>query len=53
VLVAPLLELDPLGNVTCRLGCARGLAPRFHDVLAAPDGPAHSLAVSPGEGPVR
>jgi predicted Rdx family selenoprotein len=36
--VEPLLELDPLGNVTRRLGCARGLAPRFHDVLVEPDG---------------
>jgi hypothetical protein len=31
--VEPLLELGPLGNVTRRLGCGRGLAPRFHDVL--------------------
>jgi hypothetical protein len=36
--VEPLLELDPLGNVTRRLGCAHGLAPRFHDVLVEPDG---------------
>lgn len=36
--VEPLLELDPLGNVTRRLGCARGLAPRFHDALVEPDG---------------
>lgn len=34
----PLVELDPLGTVTRRLGCARGLRPRFHDVLVEPDG---------------
>ncbi len=34
----PLVELDPLGNVTRTLGCARGLRPRFHDVLVQPDG---------------
>lgn len=36
--VEPLVELDPLGNVTRRLGCARGLRPRFHDVLLEPGG---------------
>jgi Arylsulfotransferase (ASST) len=36
--VEPLVEFDPLGTVTRRLGCARGLRPRFHDVLAEPDG---------------
>jgi hypothetical protein len=36
--VEPLVELDPLGNVTRTLGCARGLRPRFHDVLVQPDG---------------
>ena len=34
----PWLELDPLGNVTRSLGCARGLVPRFHDLIARPDG---------------
>ena len=34
----PVLEFDPLGTVTRRLGCARGLRPRFHDVLVEPDG---------------
>jgi hypothetical protein len=32
------LEFDPLGSITRRLGCARGLRPRFHDVLVQPDG---------------
>jgi hypothetical protein len=36
--VEPLLEFDPLGNLTRRLFCARGLRPRFHDLLAEPDG---------------
>ena len=36
--VEPLVELDPLGNVTRRLYCARDLHPRFHDVLVEPDG---------------
>jgi hypothetical protein len=36
--VEPILEFDPLGTVTRRLGCARGLRPRFHDVLVQPDG---------------
>ena len=36
--VEPLLEYDPLGRLTRRLGCARDLAPRFHDVLVEPDG---------------
>jgi hypothetical protein len=34
----PLREFDPLGTVTRRLGCARGLRPRFHDLLVRPDG---------------
>jgi Arylsulfotransferase (ASST) len=34
----PVLEFDPLGAVTRRLGCARGLRPRFHDLLVQPDG---------------
>ena len=36
--VEPLVEFDPLGTITRRLGCARGLRPRFHDVLVEPDG---------------
>jgi hypothetical protein len=36
--VEGLVEFDPLGAVTRRLGCARGLRPRFHDVLVQPDG---------------
>jgi hypothetical protein len=35
---APWLELDPLGSVTRTLDCAGGLRPRFHDLLALPDG---------------
>jgi hypothetical protein len=34
----PWIELDPLGNVTRTLGCALGLQPRLHDMIAAPDG---------------
>jgi hypothetical protein len=34
----PVLELDVLGNVTRRLGCARGFQARFHDPLIEPDG---------------
>jgi hypothetical protein len=34
----PWLEIDPLGNVTRSLGCARGLVPRFHDLIAELDG---------------
>lgn len=36
--IEPLVEFDPLGNQVQRLGCARGLRPRFHDVLVEPDG---------------
>ena len=36
--VEPLIELDPLGNVTRTLDCARGLRPRFHDLLVEPNG---------------
>lgn len=36
--VEPLVELDPLGEVTRRLYCARDLYPRFHDVLVEPGG---------------
>ena len=32
------IELDPLGRVTRTLGCARGLTPRFHDLLGRTDG---------------
>ena len=32
------VEVDPLGSVTRELGCARGLRPRLHDFVAAPDG---------------
>lgn len=34
----PWLEIDPLGTVTRTLGCARGLVPRFHDLVALADG---------------
>ncbi|HXG73064.1 MAG TPA: arylsulfotransferase family protein [Gemmatimonadaceae bacterium] len=36
--VEPWLELDPLGNVTRAMACARGLQPRLHDVIGEPDG---------------
>jgi len=32
------VEIDPLGNVTRALGCARGLRPRLHDLVAEADG---------------
>jgi hypothetical protein len=32
------VELDPLGETTRTFGCARGLPPRFHDLLVEPDG---------------
>ncbi len=35
---APWMELDPLGTVTRTFGCAHGLLPRFHDLIAEPDG---------------
>jgi hypothetical protein len=35
--IEPLVEFDPLGNVTRRLDCAHGLRPRFHDALVLPD----------------
>lgn len=35
---APWVELDPLGNQTRTLSCARGLQPRFHDLIAEQDG---------------
>jgi hypothetical protein len=36
--IARWVEIDPLGEVTRTLGCARGLPPRLHDLLAASDG---------------
>jgi hypothetical protein len=36
--IEPWIELDPLGTTTRTIGCARGLQPRFHDVLLEPDG---------------
>lgn len=36
--VEPLVEFDLLGNPARTLACARGLRPRFHDVLVEPDG---------------
>jgi len=35
---APWVELDPLGNLIRTFGCADGLAARFHDLIAQPDG---------------
>ncbi|PYP26908.1 MAG: hypothetical protein DMD51_04045 [Gemmatimonadetes bacterium] len=32
------VEIDPLGTVTRTFGCAGGLSPRFHDLIAEPDG---------------
>jgi len=32
------IEVDPLGNTTRTLGCARGLQPRLHDMIAEMDG---------------
>ena len=32
------VEVDPRGNITRTFGCARGLEPRFHDLIAEPDG---------------
>jgi len=34
----PWVELDPLGNELRRMGCARGLMARFHELIAQPDG---------------
>ena len=34
----PWVEIDPLGNVVRLLGCARGLDPRFHDLIAESNG---------------
>lgn len=36
--LAPWAEVDRLGNLTRTLSCARGLSPRFHDLIALPDG---------------
>ena len=36
--IEPWVELDPLGNTTRTLGCARDLQARFHDLLVEPDG---------------
>lgn len=36
--VEEFIEVDPLGNETRRLGCARGLRPRFHDLMVTPEG---------------
>ena len=32
------VEIDPEGRLTRKLGCAYGLQPRMHDLLARPDG---------------
>lgn len=32
------IEIDPIGTVTRTLGCAGGLQPRLHDMIAQPDG---------------
>lgn len=34
---APWVELDALGNATRTVGCADGLVPRFHDLIATGD----------------
>jgi hypothetical protein len=36
--VATWVEISPAGDVTRSLGCARGLQPRMHDLIAQPDG---------------
>lgn len=36
--INPWVEVDPQGNVTRTLGCARGLRPRFHDLISERDG---------------
>ncbi len=35
--IASWVELDPLGRITRTFGCARGLVPRFHDLLVESD----------------
>ena len=34
----PWIEIDPTGDTTRTLGCVGDLAPRFHDLIALPDG---------------
>jgi hypothetical protein len=34
----PWVEVDPLGNVTRTMGCARGLSPRLHDLIGESSG---------------
>ena len=36
--VASWVEIDPAGAIVRTLGCAHGLPPRMHDMLAQPDG---------------
>jgi hypothetical protein len=36
--IARWVEIDPLGNETRTFGCARGLQPRFHDLIVETDG---------------
>ena len=36
--IARWIEINPLGDVTRTFGCARGLQPRLHDLLAQSDG---------------
>lgn len=35
---SPWVEIDPLGNVTRTLTCARGLSARFHDLIVSAEG---------------
>jgi hypothetical protein len=36
--IAPWVEIIPTGTVSRTLGCAHGLQPRLHDLIAEPDG---------------
>jgi hypothetical protein len=36
--IEPWVEIEPLGDVTRTFGCVGGLQPRFHDLIAEPDG---------------
>lgn len=36
--IATWIEIDPMGTKTRTLGCANGLQPRLHDMIAQPDG---------------
>jgi hypothetical protein len=36
--VEPWVEIDPLGNISRTLACARGLQPRLHDLIAEASG---------------